>query len=393
MDINEIKKNLYTQYMQVAYNLVRTNEYKKYRIKHLFIFFSFILVFIIISLWLITRILVSGNFEITEILFGDTSLWWLCAALIISIVFTLYNKYYATNIKSWCIKNIMKDLSDIRYYSNIPKDESCIIKNSDIDDFNLTEYYDRIETDDIFVGNYNGIEYNILENKLWRGYGKHSKIHYEGIILKTNVNIGINGWIEFSTNEMADKEVCSFAFCFINCFLILTGISIILSPFFQDKLFPGITQSIPFLTDNPDLLFILVFVIDLILAYVIIKSLYKFGDKESNPKQQEYSENFINEIDEQFEIKTSGNIYNLNETFIKELAEIINKLKILFNTKLIKCKFYDNKVMLAVKSKENMFEMGGLFVPPTNPKVADRFVSQMSGIILFLDYISNIKQD
>ena len=94
------------------------------------------------------------------------------------------------------------------------------------------------------------------------------------------------------------------------------------------------------------------------------------------------------DINEEVTITASDGIRNVDDFVTTELIDAIDTLKMLFDTNEISCKFFADKIMLSINNYENLFELGGLFSSPLNKKVSEKFISQISGLLLFLDYIS-----
>ena len=65
-------------------------------------------------------------------------------------------------------------------------------------------------------------------------------------------------------------------------------------------------------------------------------------------------------------------------------------LKTAFKTKQIKCSFYDNKIMFAISTLKDCFEIGSLFKPLTDTKSIEKFFNEIISIYLIID---NFKLD
>ena len=298
--------------------------------------------------------------------------------IFIGLVMYFQNFLFGRDIKKQCVKKILQDLANVTYLNyKESQNVSNIITDNDIKDFNLTDKFTTKSVDDIFVGDYNGTNYNLQEIKLYTGYREHATIKYEGAILKTELNTNINGWINVCTKECIEKPttlLLYFARYFVPFIIFITLIS---SSF-------EIINNFPYV-------FIGVIVLASVISYIMSKhSLAKDLINENIEKKQHRDSN-IEYINKKIEIKTSDSIKNTDDIITIEFVDVLEKLKKLFNAPKIYCKFYSNNVMFAISSHENLFEIGGLFTPPTNRKVAEKFISQFSGVLLFLDYINNIQ--
>ena len=53
-----------------------------------------------------------------------------------------------------------------------------------------------------------------------------------------------------------------------------------------------------------------------------------------------------------------------------------------FGTDKAKCSFYDDKIMIAISTKKDLFEFGNLFKPVSK----DKFYEELNSIIEMIDY-------
>ena len=60
--------------------------------------------------------------------------------------------------------------------------------------------------------------------------------------------------------------------------------------------------------------------------------------------------------------------------------ERLNELKLAFGTRNIKCSFFDNKVMIAIQTHRDLFELGSLYKRCPNEKDIKRFYEEMLSI-------------
>lgn len=375
MDINDIKEEIHKNYMQIAYNYVMSGEYFKKRKIRIFKIFIYSTLYFFINFLLWRRALpyvdeTAGNFGAFAFVMS------IMAPVFVGCVIYCQNVFFGRDIKKLCVKEILQDLVNIKYLNyKESQNVSNIITDNDIMDFNLTEKFTTKSVDDIFVGDYNGINYNLQEIKLYTGHGKGRTIQYEGVILKTKLNTNISGWIEVCTKECIEKPETLMGYFIANFFVLILFITIFSSSF-------NIINNFP-------LIFIGLIILASVISYIIAKhSIAKVLIKANVTKQQHRGSD--NEyINEKIKIKASDNIENINNIITTEFVDVIEKLKKLFNTPKICCKFYSDKIMFAINSHKNMFEIGGLFTPPTNRKVAEKFISQISGIMLYLDYLDS----
>ena len=63
-----------------------------------------------------------------------------------------------------------------------------------------------------------------------------------------------------------------------------------------------------------------------------------------------------------------------------------NRLMTAFGTRDIKCSFFEDKIMFAIATNKNLFEMGNLFSDVTDPLYMVQFFSEISSILNMIDY-------
>ena len=97
-------------------------------------------------------------------------------------------------------------------------------------------------------------------------------------------------------------------------------------------------------------------------------------------------------IDEDFDIILSDNSSDVYKIVNQDLAQLILKIKALLNSSKIQLKFYGNSIMLAIFTDQDLFELGDLRYTPLNPKVSNSFVSQIAGILMFMDYVETLNK-
>ena len=315
----------------------------------------------------------------------ETSGNYLAFAIVMSALFPVFmfivifiqNNKLNRDIKKQCVGKIIQDLANINCisYKELPSIPD-ILTDDDICDLNLTELFNSKSVDDTFIGNYNDMNYNIQEIELCERSGKNQRLLYKGAILKAKTDTNINGWIDIRTKESIKKSK-TFAEYFVEYFIASTLFILFVCASFISSL-----SYIPYI-------YIGLFVLSTIICYLIAKISSAKDIINLNAEKCIYSDNNIDNIKEKVVVTTSDNINDVSHIVNTDFIETLDKLKILFNTPKIGCKIYSDRIFLAIDNDKNMFEMGGLFVSPKNKKVAEKFISQISGILLFLNYIDS----
>ena len=66
--------------------------------------------------------------------------------------------------------------------------------------------------------------------------------------------------------------------------------------------------------------------------------------------------------------------------------ERFKNLQTAFGTNKIKCSFVGAKIMFAISTRKNLFEIGSIFHSLTNPKIMEKFFNELASIYLMIDY-------
>jgi len=124
----------------------------------------------------------------------------------------------------------------------------------------------------------------------------------------------------------------------------------------------------------------LIFAIILFIIFVYLD--WKYGEKDEPL-------NKINLEDPKFSKRF--NVYSSDEVEARYLVtplfmELLDNLKTAFNSKTIKCSFFDDNLMIAISTKKDVFEIGDLSIPCDNPKFILQFWRELSSIYKMVEY-------
>ena len=89
-------------------------------------------------------------------------------------------------------------------------------------------------------------------------------------------------------------------------------------------------------------------------------------------------------IMEEFNVSASDQIearYYLSPAYIERFRD----LKTVFGKDNVMCSFYQDKLLIAIETKEDLFEIGNLYKPLDNYDVAKKFYSQLSSVYKIID--------
>ncbi len=251
-----------------------------------------------------------------------------------------YKKIYHTYIKGKILCNLLKSFG-CETTSKISLEE---IKKSNV----LTDFkYSIIETkyDDTFSGIYNGINFQIAEGRVYYLNNNNKKTYNKYLFCLINLN---------KNNQ--DKKTISIAFPYFNISCLLTIIIIFVPLIFFAKIF----------------VILLSFLLYLSFYCCLIPDSIKNIEltKKGNIKL------FINNIKQK---KT--NFKNTN--FINKLYSF----KKIYKARFISCSLYDDKLMLAIKTNKDLFEIGELNKPISDSNSVYNFYRELNEIYKLIDYL------
>ena len=110
------------------------------------------------------------------------------------------------------------------------------------------------------------------------------------------------------------------------------------------------------------------------------KNLYKLFSKV-NLRQSKFNDSF--DI-------YSPNLAEVKQVLTPAFMERFYNLKKIFNSKDIRCSFFEDKIMIAIQSKQDLFELGNIFKPINDSSNIEKFYSELTSIFDIIDSL-NIK--
>ena len=91
--------------------------------------------------------------------------------------------------------------------------------------------------------------------------------------------------------------------------------------------------------------------------------------------------------------KTDTSLETAKDEFRKNLhlitlafMERLEAVKTSFDTNKIKCSFFDNTIMFAIRTKKDLFEIGSLFKPFRHSSCMDVFRKEITSILDMIDH-------
>ena len=283
--------------------------------------------------------------------------------VIIAVIveYLIYNNF-RKRIKQRCMPLLLDAFGDITWYQ-----ESDMISDVDLQQSELFSTYNRRSNDDSFIGTYKGVQYEVSETSMHyvTGSGRRKMVWpvFNGVVISFDSNKLVKNKTIIATK--GDVNVRN-----ANPLVWLFGIGIAVH--FLPLLF------------SLNVLSLLKSALPMILFIVGVLFLIKFFTNRDRE--------ILNEIkleDPEFEKRyrafSSDEIegrYLITPTFMERFRTLHTS----FGTSKAKCSFYGNKVMFAISTRKNLFEIGDLFTPLTNPKQINTFLSEISAIFDLIDY-------
>ena len=278
------------------------------------------------------------------------------------VVETLICNNFRKRIKQRCMPLLLDAFGDITWYQ-----EYDMISDVDLEQSELFSTYNRRSNDDSFIGTYKGVQYEVSETSMHyeTGSGRRKMVWpvFNGVV------------ISFDSNKLVKNKTIITTKGDVNVrnahplvWLICISLAVYLLPMLlTSNLLDVIISALP-------QILIIVGVIFLALFFIRkdreILNEIKLEDPEFEKRYKAYSSDEI-----------EGR-YLITPTFMERFRTLHTS----FGTTKAKCSFYGTKVMFAISTRKNLFEIGDLYTPLTNPKQINTFLSEISAIYDLIDY-------
>lgn len=282
--------------------------------------------------------------------------------LIAVIVENLIYNNFRKRIKQRCMPLLLDAFGDITWYQ-----ESDMISDVDLEQSELFSTYNRRSNDDSFIGTYKGVQYEVSETSMHyeTGSGRRKMIWpvFNGVVISFDSNKLVKNKTIITTKGDVNVRNAHPLVWLIGISLAVYFLPMLLTSNLLDVIISALPQ-----------ILIIVGVIFLALFFIRkdreILNEIKLEDPEFEKRYKAYSSDEI-----------EGR-YLITPTFMERFRTLHTS----FGTTKAKCSFYGNKVMFAISTRKNLFEIGDLYTPLTNPKQINTFLSEISAIYDLIDY-------
>lgn len=271
-------------------------------------------------------------------------------------IFTLpkkANKKFTNIIKPLYIETVMNAFAGIKRVSAETPINEVFLKKSEL----FADFY-SYELDDAFVGTHKNVDYKTLEVKFFDYLTKDkyelSKIKvFQGVVISFPSNKTIKNRTLVSTR--GDFKIKGLPLGALIALVIYVG----------GEIYKG--ESI--------ILWLIIGVICLILFFFNSQgSEVTKGITLEDPRfMKRYRAFSSDEVEGRYLLTTA-------------FMERLNNVRTAFGTNNLKCSFCDDQFLLAISSKEDLFELCSLFTPMDNPKHLSKFYNQIVAVLLLIDY-------
>ncbi|MBR6098200.1 DUF3137 domain-containing protein [bacterium] len=276
------------------------------------------------------------------------------------------NNNFKKLLKDNCMPKILSFFDEMKY-----KDQE--IQKSLFQESGLFPSFDLIRRDDIFTGKYNDIWYHIEELYLYKVpglfSGRFGTVSFKGVV----VVFPANKYAKTQTIITAKKDtnIKNRQPYIVPTFIMLAGLLIIF-------IFMQLLSQ-----DNSFIGFAITLVLGIALIYLI------FDTIEKSKKYEDVNLEDIS-FDKQFSVYSKDQVesrYLVTPAFMDKLKD----LQTAFGTNNVKCSFWGNRVMLAISTDDDLFEVGNLDTPLSDTKQICKFVDELTSIYDMIDYFKSME--
>lgn len=341
---NEKFLNFYKKYEKEITPYI--GKYEKTRIKYAILF----TILAILSTVLFERFIIL-DFSLGAII--SMGLFDFC---VICIIYDKINSKLKNKIKQTFIPKIIQTIGEIHWNTG-----NTIISDTILEKSKLFGDYNIRSNDDTFEGKYNGIEFKVSETNLSYESGSGDKrtvsTVFNGIIILIDSNKETKAHTIIETKVKAIQKIIK-----------KISLSVLILWFSILSIGNGIH------TNN-----ITALVVGIVLPLVIILFIFPKNQMMSMKlEDSDFNKKYIVTTEDQIEGR-----YLITTGFMDRFKN----LQTAFGTKNIKCAFFDNKVMFALHTNKDFFELSdGLFHSLKHPKRVKSFYEETTAIYDIIDY-------
>lgn len=274
-------------------------------------------------------------------------------------------KEFSTSLKYDYLRKILRVFGDITWWVNC-----AMIKSVELERSGLFPRFSKRRIDDEFRGNYKGVDFVISENELFfiEPQQKYSlwnyinKPFFKGCVITFKSNKTVKNRTIVATKKSLTKKH--------NCLYYTLAFGVILAPHI-------ILRFLSAQNTKENLLALVMLLTFFGFIFVISQKDSKEPLIKMNLEDLKFNNMFVSYSSDQVEGR-----YLITPAFMERLLN----LQTAFGTKNIKCSFYDDKFMVAIETKKDLFEIGNLHTSLKDLTMINEMYDQLSSIYKMIDY-------
>lgn len=328
----------------------RKEELRKYNIKNT----VWILVFAILIVPFIICIIAFNKDNSSALV----ALFIVCPCLL-ALIFVLAVTYtsckvttpkeFKNFIKTHCFQKILPHFGNFKWKHRLIGEE--LLEKSD-----LFPYFNNTHVDDYFNGQYKNISFFVEEICLTVKSEKHNIRFFKGIVILFPSNKIVKARTIVSTKGDLTKKNQLLVQMFV---ALISGIGIFKDGYAHWKW--------------------ILLIIVLAVVFLIMKTI----EKNNEPLDEVLLED--PKFAKRFNVYSSDQVearYLVTPAFMERMQN----LQTAFGTKNVKCSFFEDKIMFAISTDRDLFEIGDLFTPMADPKQIYKFREELLSIYKMIEY-------
>lgn len=289
------------------------------------------------------------------------------AILLLVFAYLIYQPFgqYNDRTKKQTMNKILSFWGKFRYSNG-----NSVVSGSTIKKSELFSYFTQSQSEDAFFGNYRNTSVNVSEHDLRIKGRKGDVIIFKGVIIQLGLSLKFKGkTIVFdkwrNLNFLLNNHLLTLLFLMIFGSI---GMSLKYS-FLSQSLLPVIISSMPML-------------ITIFIFWLIYRIYRHYHPKIATQKVLLEGLSFMRRwsvlTDNQIEAR-----YLLTPVFMEKMMAI----KRFFHGKFIDFSFFDNKLLIAIHTRKDMFETTSLFTSALDYRRIYDVVGQLQSIFAVIDLI------
>ena len=348
---NLYEKNLSCNFS--AMEVYRKREFFKYNV---IIFLSIILTLFVLAIVFIPplrEVFIDLTGVASETLIEVLAFYPLGLFIVFMALLKL-DKSYRKTIKKHCLNSFLQKIANISRVDMCPPEVASLIKSTIKNSPRFSDIAQEITCDDVFLGEYEGVPFHIVESIIYRPMKLEEKrrVFYRGVILQIKPNFPICGITQ--CGDFTDKPNI-----WIPLVLLITGIVGTISTIGEQGL--------------PRILIILM--LFFIIGLVVWEGRRFFMMKKTLGAANDFS-------------VTSNNPEERQLFVTPRLFKLLSEVQVIYNTPSVDCFINPDAISLFIKTDDDKFEFGSVKESLLSPDCGKSLYNQLNNILRLVKYFS-----